>query len=504
MFPILSTLTFLPFIGGCLILFFVPKNNEELIKKATFAISLVELVLSVFLVYKFNPESVEMQFIEKMAWIPSIGIEYLVGVDGISVLIILLTAILTSVSILSSWTSIKNRVRGYYPLFLFIETAVIGSLVSLDFVLFYIFWEIMLIPMFFLIGVWGEENKIYAAMKFFLFTLVGSVLMLVGILALSFKYSELSGGNPLTFNILQLKTISYPVNFQLWVFTAFFIGWAIKIPMFPFHTWLPDAYVQAPTAGSIIIAGVLSKMGVYGFLRFSLPLFPFASQVFAPLAAVLAVIAIIYGAFLAINQKDMKKLVAYSSISHMGFIVLGIFAFSQFGLEGAILQMFNHGITIGALFLCVGLLYDRARTKQIEDFGGLSKQIPLFAFFFTLFSLASMGIPCLSGFVGEFLILTGAIKNNVSFYDGLYRFFGVVVIVGIPLGSAYILWLYQRVMLGHKVNPKHTNMPDLNLRESVCLVSLALFVIWIGVYPAPFLKIFHVAVEQIVLKAGAM
>ncbi|MFH1287327.1 MAG: NADH-quinone oxidoreductase subunit M [bacterium] len=499
MFPILSTLTFLPFVSGCLIFFFIPKGKEELIRKSVFVVSLVELGLSIFLIRQFNPELVEMQFVEKMAWIPSIGVEYLIGVDGISVLIILLTTILTSVAILSSWASIKHRVREYYPLFLFMEAAVIGSLVSLDFILFYIFWEIMLIPMLFLIGVWGEENRLYAAMKFFLFTLVGSVLMLVGILALYFKYHELSG-NPLTFNILQLKTISYPVNFQLWVFMAFFIGWAIKIPMFPFHTWLPDAYVQAPTAGSIIIAGVLSKMGIYGFLRFSLPLFPLANQILAPLAAVLAVIAIIYGAFLAISQKDMKKLVAYSSFSHMGFIVLGIFAFSQFGLEGAILQLFNHGITIGALFLCVGLLYDRASTKQIEAFGGLSKRIPMYTFFFTLFLLASMGVPCLSGFVGEFLILTGAVKNNVSLYSGLYRFLGVVAVVGIPLGSAYILWLYQRVMLGHKVNPKHANMLDLNLREIVCLVSLALFVIWIGVYPAPFLRIFHVAVEQIVLK----
>ncbi|MEW6088435.1 MAG: NADH-quinone oxidoreductase subunit M [bacterium] len=501
MFPILSILTFLPLAGGCLVLFLIPKNNEELIRKTTFAISIIELVLSIFLVYKFDPDLAEMQFVEKLPWIPSAGIEYLLGVDGISVLIIFLTAILTSVSILSSWTSVKDRVKEYYPLLLFMETSVIGSLVALDFVLFYIFWELMLIPMFFLIGVWGGENKLYAAVKFFLFTLFGSVLMLIGILAVYFKYPELSGEG-LTFNILKLKTVSYPINFQLWVFMAFFVGWAIKIPMFPFHTWLPDAHVQAPTAGSIILAGVLLKMGAYGFLRFSLPLFPFASQALAPLAAVLSVIAIIYGAFLAISQKDMKKLVAYSSISHMGFVVLGIFAFSQHGLEGAILQLFNHGVTTGALFLCVGLIYDRAHTKQIEDFGGLSKKIPVYTFFFTLFLLASMGVPCLSGFAGEFLILTGSVKNNVILYNGLYRVFAVISVAGIPLGAAYVLWMYQRVMLGHKVNPKHANMLDLNLRESICLASLALFVIWIGVYPDPFLRIFHTAAEQIVLEVG--
>lgn len=497
----LSILTFLPFVGGCLILFFISKDKEELIRRTTFVVSLIELVLSVFLVYRFDTNLVEMQFVERTAWIPSAGIEYLMGVDGISVLIILLTTILISVSILSSWTSIKNRVKEYYPMLLFMETAVIGCLVSLDFVLFYVFWEVMLIPMFLLIGVWGGENRLYAAMKFFLFTLVGSVLILVGILVLSFKYRELSG-NPLTFNILQLRTISYPVGFQLWVFTAFFIGWTIKIPMFPFHTWLPDAHVQAPTAGSIILAGVLLKMGAYGFLRFSLPLFPFASQALAPLAAALAIIAIIYGAFLAMSQQDMKKLVAYSSISHMGFVVLGIFAFSQSGLEGAVLQLFNHGITAGALFLCVGLLYDRVHTKQIDDFSGLSKHVPVFTSFFTLFLLASMGVPCLSGFVGEFLILTGAVRNNVSFYNGLYRFFGVVAVAGIPLGAAYILWLCQRVTLGHKINPRHSGMPDLNLRECICLLSLAVFVIWIGIYPEPFLRIFRVAVEQIVLRTN--
>ncbi|MDD5772788.1 MAG: NADH-quinone oxidoreductase subunit M [bacterium] len=506
MFPILSILTFLPLAGACLVLLFIPKDKEELIRKITLVISLVELILAVFLVYEFNPGKIEMQFVEKLPWIPSVGIEYFMGVDGISVLIILLTAILTSVSILASWTSIKNRVREFYPLLLFIETAVIGSLASLDFVLFYIFWEIMLIPMFFLIGVWGGENRLYAAVKFFLFTLFGSVLMLVGILALYFKFYELTGGalggGELTFNILKLRSVSYPINFQLWVFAAFFVGWAIKIPMFPFHTWLPDAHVQAPTAGSIILAGVLLKMGAYGFLRFSLPLFPYASHAFAPLVGILAVIAIIYGAFLAISQKDMKKLVAYSSVSHMGFIVLGIFSFSQFGLEGAILQLFNHGVTTGALFLCVGLLYDRAHTKQIEDFGGLSKQVPIFTFFFTLFLLASMGVPALSGFMGEFLILTGAVKNNVILHNGLYRFFGVFAVAGIPLGAAYSLWLYQRVMLGHKVNPKHVNMLDLNLREGICLATLAIFVIWIGVYPDPFLRIFRVAAEQIVLQAG--
>lgn len=497
----LSILTFLPFVGGCLILFFISRDKEELIRRTTFVISLVELVLSIFLVCKFDTNLVGMQFVERMAWIPAAGIEYLIGVDGISVLVILLTTILTSVSILSSWASIRNRVREYYPLLLFIETAVIGSLVSLDLILFYIFWEVMLIPMFFLIGIWGGENRLYAAMKFFLFTLVGSVLMLVGILALSFEYHELSG-NPLTFSILELRTISYPVDFQLWGFIAFFIALAIKIPMFPFHTWLPDAHVQAPTAGSIILAGVLLKMGVYGFLRFSLPLFPFASQALAPTIAVLAVIAIVYGAFLAMSQSDMKRLVAYSSISHMGFIMLGVFAFSQSSLEGAVLQLFNHGITAGALFLCVGLLYDRVHTKQIDDFSGLSKHAPIYVFFFTLFLLASMGVPCLSGFVGEFLILCGAVKNNVGFDGELYRFFAVVAVVGVPLSEAYVLWLCQRVTLGHKINPRHSGMPDLNLRECICLLSLAVFVVWIGVYPSPFLKIFRVAVEQIVLRTN--
>jgi NADH-quinone oxidoreductase subunit M len=402
----------------------------------------------------------------------------------------MLTTVLGSISILSSWTAIQDRVKEYYAFFLVLQTGMLGVFMSLDFFLFYVFWEVMLVPMYFLIGIWGGPNKLYAAIKFFLYTLFGSVLMLLGILVLYFSYHTQFGAY--TFDIRQLISVNLPLNTQIWVFLAFFVGFAIKVPMFPFHTWLPDAHVEAPTAASVILAGVLLKMGTYGFVRFSLPLLPGASadSRIVKFMVALSLIAIIYGALVSLMQKDWKKLVAYSSVSHLGFCTLGLFALTPNGIAGSVIQQVNHGISTGALFLIVGIVYERRHTREISEYGGLSNVMPVFATIFMIITMSSIGVPALNGFIGEFTILQGTFEVS-KLWAGL-------AVIGIVLGAAYMLWLYQRTMFGPITNPKNEKLADLNWRELATLVPLVIWAFWIGLYPKPYFRVLEQPVAQIV------
>jgi len=507
---ILTTITFLPFVGALGLLFFNKESKKAIAWYAT-AVAFLGMLVSFPLFWRYKPAGPPFQFESSLSWIPSIGVSYHVGVDGISVLLILLTTILGFLSVLSSWTAITERVKEYYVMMLILQTGMLGVFISLDFFLFYVFWEVMLVPMYFLIGVWGGPRKLYAAIKFFLYTLLGSVLMLLGILALYFYHGSVTGNY--TFDVVSLMEMgrdSSPAWIALarWIFLAFFVGFAIKVPMFPFHTWLPDAHVEAPTAGSVILAGVLLKMGTYGFVRFSLPILPEATRHFLPYLLGLSVIGIVYGAMVAMVQKDWKKLVAYSSVSHLGFCTLGIFALNEMGLNGGILQMINHGISTGALFLIVGLIYERRHTRMISDFGGLSKQLPIYATFFLIMTLSSIGLPALNGFIGEFTILVGAWQIPTGFQIGLpftdkVLLFGgqvwsVLAVLGIVLGAAYMLWLYQRTMFGKLDKPENETLKDLNFREVLTLAPLVVLAFWIGLYPQPFMNILRPSVARIV------
>jgi len=480
-YPILSLTTFIPLFGALVILVFVRGKDDNLARWLALVTSAVTFIVSIPLVTSFDTTTHNMQFVESRPWIAAWNVNYTIGVDGISVLLVLLTTLLSLICVIASWKAIQKHVKEYMIVLLLLETGMLGVFVALDLFLFYIFWEAMLIPMYLLIGIWGGPRKLYAAVKFFLYTLAGSVLMLIGIIALYYK-----GGN--TFEIVRLMGQHYPYEFQFWVFLAFFLAFAIKVPMFPFHTWLPDAHVEAPTAGSVILAGVLLKMGTYGFLRFNLPMFPDATMHFTPMVLVLSVIAIIYGALVAMVQDDLKKLIAYSSVSHMGFVTLGIFAFNTQGLEGGILQMLNHGVTTGALFLCVGLIYERTHTRMIADFGGLTKRLPIYATLFMIFTLSSLGLPGMNGFVGEFLILLGAFTSQ--------RIYAVIGTTGIILGAAYMLWMFQRVMF-MELKPKNEGLIDIDLREAITLIPLAVLVFWIGIMPNPFLNIMHETVRHL-------
>jgi NADH-quinone oxidoreductase subunit M len=484
---ILSVITFFPLLGA-LILVFIRRKNETLIKSLAFIISLIDFFFSLYLYSGFQADTLGMQFREKLAWIPDWGISYQVGIDGISLFLILLTTFLTSLAILSSWTAITEKVKEYMIFMLFLETGMLGVFISLDLFLFYVFWEAMLIPMYFLIGIWGGPRRIYAAVKFFIYTMAGSLLMLVAILALYYLHYRTTG--EYTFDLLKLMETIPPPEIQTWLFLAFALSFAIKVPMFPFHTWLPDAHVEAPTAGSVILAGILLKMGTYGFLRFCLPLFPDATIHFIPLISILAIVGIIYGALVSMVQQDVKSLVAYSSVSHLGFVMLGIFTLNMQGLEGGILQMINHGLSTGALFLIVGMIYERRHTRMIAEFGGLSKQIPIFATFFMIVTLASVGLPGLNGFVGEFLVLVGTFRAN-----WLYAVFAAT---GIILAAVYMLWMFQRMMFGQLTKPENQRLVDLNLREIVILVPIVFFIIWIGVYPQPFFHKMERSVEHLI------
>ncbi len=482
----LSLVTFFPLIGALVIFLAIRSNNAA--RYAAMITSVITFLLSLRLYSGFDTGTAAFQYLEEAAWLPAYGITYRMGVDGISLPFVLLTALLTPICILASWESIQKRVKEYMIAFLALESFVIGVFCALDFVLFYVLWEAMLIPMFLLIGVWGGKNRVYAAYKFFLYTLAGSVLMLIGILTIGYK-----GG---TFSIPALMSIPFSFELQVWLFLAFFASFAVKVPMWPVHTWLPDAHVQAPTAGSVILAGILLKMGAYGFLRFSLPILPDASRFFVPLIFGLSLVAVVYTALVALMQKDLKKLIAYSSVSHMGFVTIGLFAYNQQGVEGGILQMINHGIVSGALFLLVGVVYDRMHTREIARFGGISNVMPVYAVIFMLFTMASVGLPGTNGFIGEFLILLGAFLTNKAV--------AAVAATGLVLGAAYMLWMFKKVLFGVVRGPEVEALKDMNGREVALFVPLIILVFWIGFYPKPFLEMFHASVEQLLIQANTI
>ena len=478
---ILSWVIYLPALTA-VVLLALPRGAERAIKTLAFLGSAATFILSLHLFWHFDAARGAMQFEESIPWIQSTAfiIRHHLGIDGISLFLVILTALLTPIAILSSWQSIAKRIKPFMICLLLLETGMIGVFCALDLILFYVFWEVMLIPMYFLIGIWGGERRIYAAVKFILYTMVGSLLMLVGIVYLFFA----NGG--MSFDLVQItqRLSSGELHLtrpeEIWLFLAFLIAFAIKVPMVPFHTWLPDAHVEAPTAGSVLLAGVLLKMGAYGLLRFCLPMFPSAAIAAAPYISILAIVGIIYGALVAMVQPDLKKLVAYSSVSHMGLVVLGIFAFTTQGLEGSTVQMLNHGLSTGALFLLVGMIYDRRHTRMISDFGGLAHVCPVYASVFLVVTLSSIGLPGLNGFVGEILALAGSFARN--------RVNGTLAALGMVLSAVYMLWMYQRVFLGKLENPANAELRDIGAREKLLLCPIIIMMLWIGVYSAPFLQ----------------
>lgn len=488
---ILSIVVFIPLVGALIMLFF-PKDWKNFHMKFATFVTFVGFLISVPLWFAYDSGNGGFQFVEDYQWINTIGARYIFGIDGISLLLVLLTTFLGFIAILSSWTAIKDRVKEYYIFMLVLQTGMLGVFVSLDFFLFYIFWEVMLVPMYFIIGVWGGPRRLYAAIKFFLYTLLGSVIMLLGILALYFYNGSVTGHYTFDIRIFhQLGSMTDWLYLQAWIFISFFIAFAIKVPFFPFHTWLPDAHVEAPTAGSVILAGVLLKMGTYGFVRFSLPIMPQATKLFLPYMLTICIIGVIYGAMVAMVQKDWKKLVAYSSVSHLGFCMVGVFALNWYGITGGVLQMINHGLATGALFLIVGLIYERRHTRMISDYGGLSKVMPVFATYFMIIMLSSIGLPTLNGFIGEFSVLLGAIQLDQKIWV-------VLTATGIILGAAYMLWLYQRTMFGKLDNPENEKLVDLNFREVMTLLPIVIICFWIGLYPGPYFKILEKPVEKLV------
>ena len=490
-FPLLSLIMFTPLVGAVLLLF-VSKPNT--IRWVANGFAMLGFLVSLPLWFWLDTTGPDWQFVERHDWIPSIGAEYFLGVDGFSTLLILLATLIGAIAVLSSWTAITERVKEYYIFLLVLQTGMIGAFVALDFLLFFVFWEVMLVPMYFLIGIWGSSNRLYSAIKFFLFTLVGSVIMLLGILAVYFYHHEVTG--VYTFDITRFHELNMPFELQRWVFLAFFLGFAVKVPMFPFHTWLPDAHTDAPTAGSVILAAVLLKMGTYGFIRFSLPILPDATTHYVPWVVGLSIIGIIYGALVAMAQRDWKRLVAYSSVSHMGLVMLGLFALTPVGITGSIVQQLNHGISTGALFLIVGVVYERRHTREISEYGGLSKVMPAFAVVFAVMMMSSIGLPTLNGFIGEVLILQGIFVVN--------PWWAAAAASGIVLGAAYMLWLYQRTMFGTVDNPKNENLPDLNLREWATFTPLLILAVWIGLYPKPFLDRLETSVDHVMARVNSV
>jgi NADH-quinone oxidoreductase subunit M len=487
----LTFVTFLPFFGA-LFLVFMPKENVVAIKQTALAVAVADFLLSLSLWTNFDNTTHKMQYELNVSWIESWGINFHVGLDGISLLLYVMTTFLTMICIIASW-DVKKHVREYMMAMLVLSTGMLGVFIALDLFMFYVFWEFQLVPMYIIIGVWGGPRRIYASIKFFLFTAVGSLLMLVAILWIYFYIQETTG--VATADILYItEHLNAPIDAQKWLWMAFFLAFAIKVPMFPFHTWLPDAHVEAPTAGSVILAGVLLKMGTYGFLRFNLPFFPEASNYFVPMIAWLSIIGIIYGALVAMVQEDLKKLVAYSSVSHLGFVMLGIFALNPYGIQGALIQNINHGISTGALFLLVGVIYDRRHTRLITEFGGLAKIMPKYAICFMIAALSSIGLPGMNGFVGEFLVLLGIFQVN-----GLWAAFATS---GVILAACYILWMFQRVMFLELKNPANMNLKDMNMREMITVVPLIILIFWIGLYPKPFMKTFDASVTHLVSKVS--
>ncbi len=491
-FPILTFIVFLPVLTAILIAFLKEETEIRIFAAST---TLITFLLSVLVFVFFQRGTDQIQFTENLDWIAPIGVSYHVGVDGISLMLVLLTTLLSFLVVLFSWNGIAHSLKQYLICLLVLETTMLGVFVAINVFLFFLFWEIMLIPMYFLIKIWGGERRDYASLKFVLYTLLGSALMLIGFVILYLNYHEfaMAHGLPKTYSFDLLDLLKAPMQDekQVIVFLLLFFGFAFKVPMFPFHTWLPDAHVEAPTAGSVLLAGVLLKMGTYGFVRFSLPLLPVASQLLAPFMLVLAVIGIVYGAILALAQDDMKKLIAYSSISHLGFVILGIFTLNTMGVSGSIIQMFNHGISTAGLFFVVGFLYNRCHTKAIARFGGLSKQVPIMAGFYLLISLSSLAFPGTNGFVGEIMILFGAGQDQDQVRYLIPAIFGVL------LGAAYLFWLYQRVMLG-EITEENRSLIDLDRREIGVCVGLAVMILWMGVYPMTFVKVTEGSVKYVV------
>lgn len=490
---ILTMLLAIPILGSLLVLF-LKDEQKKLIRWVGLIVSLITFFISLIALQKFDSANPNFQLIHQIIWIKSLNISYLVGVDGISLILVLLTTFLTPLTFLSTWKAIDKKLKMFTFSMLLLEAGMIGVFISLDVFLFYIFWEMMLIPMYFIIGIWGGERRIYAAVKFFIFTMFGSLLMLVAIIWLAVYSSGMNG--IFTTNLIELYKISptIPMQIQSWMFGAFFLSFAIKVPLFPLHTWLPDAHVEAPTAGSVILAGVLLKMGTYGLVRFCLPLFPQAAVNYAPIISVFAVIGVIYGALVSMVQTDMKKLVAYSSVSHLGFVVLGIFAMTVESVQGAVIQMVNHGLSTGALFLLVGVVYERTHKREIAFYGGIAKLVPLFSTALMIAMLSSVGLPGLNGFIGEFLILIGSFKSPVlnSFW------FTAFAATGVIFAAVYLLWMYQRVVFGKVTNPVlEKELTDLNKREFVVLIPIFIFIVWIGIYPSTFLNLTEPSVKNI-------
>ncbi|HEY2955887.1 MAG TPA: NADH-quinone oxidoreductase subunit M [Candidatus Eisenbacteria bacterium] len=484
-FPWLSWLVFFPLLSAVLIVL-LPATAERAIRRWAIAVVFAEVLFSLPLWWRLESANPGWQFEEKLRWLPALGASYHLGADGISALLVLLTTILTAVAVLSASRAVEKRAREFYAVILALETGMIGTFLCLDLLLFYVFWEAMLIPMYVLIGVWGGPRRIYAAIKFFLYTMAGSVLMLVGILWLYFLQKAVSG-TP-TFELDAFYALPIPAGAQTWLFLAFALAFAIKVPMFPFHTWLPDAHVEAPTAGSVILAAILLKMGTYGFVRFAIPLFPVASAALGPWIAALAIVGIVYGALVAMVQPDLKKLVAYSSVSHLGFCMLGLYAMNPAGFAGAMLTMLNHGVSTGALFLLVGVIYERRHTRMIADFGGLWKPLPVYAAIFLVVMLSSIGLPGTNGFVGEFLVLVGAFRARPVW--------AVFAATGVILSACYMLWMFQRVMFGPVTHPENEKLPDLTLRERLVFAPLLVLIVWMGVAPQPFLDRMQPALDR--------
>jgi NADH-quinone oxidoreductase subunit M len=483
-FPLLSVAIWLPILFGVLVLATGNDRNAPIARLIALLGAVLGFLVTIPLYTGFDKMTSAMQFVEMSNWIPRFNIHYHLGVDGISVLFILLNSFFTPLVVLAGWQVIEKRVAQYMAAFLIMSGIINGVFASLDAMLFYVFWEAMLIPMFIIIGVWGGPNRVYAAVKFFLYTLLGSLLMLVALLYLYLH----SGGS---FEILDYHQMSIPMTAQILVFIAFFMAFSVKVPMFPLHTWLPDAHVEAPTGGSVILAAIMLKVGAYGFLRFSMPIAPDASHSLSGVMITLSLIAVVYIGLVALTQSDMKKLVAYSSISHMGFVTLGFFIFNAYGMEGALLQMVSHGFVAGALFLCIGVLYDRVHSRQIVDYGGVANKMPVFAAFFMLFAMANSGLPGTSGFVGEFIVIMGAVKANFW-----YAFLAASTLI---FGAAYTLWMYKRVIFGAVANDHVAHLRDIGAREKFILIVLAITVLGVGLYPLPFSEILHTSVNDLLV-----